>query len=120
MIKVGLLMLNLSLLKILIVNHLVVMLFAFITLHPDPTGTLIGIGALYPAFILGYILCNDCLKSNLGAALHLSEHGWSISNSSSLIQQHISLIACHEIDRVDLASLIEGHENHVRRNLLQG
>ena len=72
MIKVGLFVFDLTLLKVLIVDHFVVMLFAFVALPPEPTSSLIGIGTLYPGCIEGFILSNHCRQSNLGAALHLS------------------------------------------------
>jgi len=76
MIKVGLLVYNLPLLKVLIVDHLVEMLFAFISLPSEATGALIGISTLYPGSIVGFILCNHCRQSDLGAALYLSKHGF--------------------------------------------
>jgi hypothetical protein len=85
MIKVCLLVFDLTLLKVLIVDHLVVMLFAFFTLPPKPTGTLIRISTLYSGCIECFILCNHCRQSNLGAALHLSKQG-SFSSSSTLKQ----------------------------------
>ena len=120
MIKVCLLVFDLTLLKVLIVDHLVVMLFAFVTLPSESTGALIRIGTLYPGCVEGFILCNNCRQSNLWATLHLSENGSISSSCSTLKQQHIPLIACHEINRVDLAPLIEGHEYHVRSYLFQG
>lgn len=80
MIKVGLLVFNLTLLKVPIVDHLVVMLFALIALPSEATGTLIGIGTLYPGSIVGFILCHHCRQSDLGAAVYLSECG-SISST---------------------------------------
>jgi hypothetical protein len=93
MIEVGLLVFDLALLKVSIVDHLVVMLFAFITPPSEATGTLIGICTLYPGSVVCFILCYHCRQPNLGAAVYLSECG-SIS-TSTLKQKHVSLIACH-------------------------
>ena len=73
MIKFGLLVFNLTLLKVPIVDHLVVMLFALVTLPSKATGTLIGICTLYPDSIEGFILCDHCLQPNLWATVYLCE-----------------------------------------------